>query len=114
MIMRLFRPVGQAELDLIIAADYSAYPPRLPEQPIFYPVLNEKYAREIAEKWNRRSADSGYAGYVTSFEIDDAFVSRYAVQTVGAGYHQELWVPAEELDEFNRHIIGRIGILYRV
>ena len=52
--MRLYRPVGQAELDLIAKVDYREYPPRLPEQPIFYPVLNEKYAREIAEKWNKK------------------------------------------------------------
>ena len=73
--MRLYRPVGQAELDLIARTNYKEYPPRLPEQPIFYPVLNEKYAREIAEKWNKKSADSGYAGYVTTFEIDDAMAS---------------------------------------
>ena len=109
--MRLFRPVGQAELELIIQSDYREYPPRLPEQPIFYPVLNERYAREIAEKWNRKSADSGYAGYVTTFEIDDGYISKFPVQTVGAGYHQELWVPAEELSAFNRHIIGKIRIL---
>lgn len=109
--MRLYRPVGQAELDLIIAADYRAYPPRLPQQPIFYPVLNEQYAREIAEKWNRKSADSGYAGYVTTFEIDDAFISRYTVQTVGARYHQEFWIPAEDLEAFNRHIIGRMELI---
>ena len=109
--MRLYRPVGQAELDLIIAAEYSCYPPRLPQQPIFYPVLNEQYAREIAEKWNRKSADSGYAGYVTTFEIDDAFIARYTVQTVGARYHQEFWIPAEDLEEFNRHIIGKIEII---
>ncbi len=109
--MQLFRPVGQAELDLIAASDYRAYPPRLPEQPIFYPVLNERYAREIAERWNRKSADSGYAGYVTTFEMDDEYISRFPVQTVGAHYHQELWVPAEELAEFNRHIVGKIQIL---
>ena len=112
--MRLFRPVGQAELDLIIGADYSEYPPRLPEQPIFYPVLNEKYAREIAEKWNKKSADSGYAGYVTAFEIDDKYISKFEPQTVGARYHQEFWVPSEELDEFNSHIIGKIEVLYKV
>lgn len=109
--MRLYRPVGQAELDLIIATDYSSYPPRLPEQPIFYPVLNEKYAREIAEKWNKKSADSGYAGYVTTFQIDDDYISKYTVQTVGASYHQEFWIPAEKLEEFNRHIIGKIHVI---
>lgn len=109
--MILYRPVGQAELDLIAQSDYTAYPPRLPEQPIFYPVLNERYAREIAEKWNRYRADSQYAGYVTTFEIEDGYVSQFPIQTVGASYHQELWVPAEELENFNRHIVGKIKVL---
>jgi hypothetical protein len=29
---------------------------------------------------------------------------------VGDHRHRELWVPAEELDEFNRHIVGRITV----
>lgn len=107
----MYRPVGQKEMDLIIQSNYKEYPPRLPEQPIFYPVLNERYAREIAEKWNKKSADSGYAGYVTTFEIDDTYISNYDVQTVGASYHQELWVPSEELETFNRHIIGKIEVI---
>lgn len=109
--MRLYRPVGQAEMDLIIASGYTAFPPRLPEQPIFYPVLNEQYAREINEKWNKKSAEAGYTGYVTAFEIDDAYISGFEVRTVGASYHKEFWIPAEELDTFNRHIIGKIEIL---
>ena len=109
--MILYRPVGQAEYDLISQSDFTYFPPRLPEQPIFYPVLNQQYAHEIAEKWNTRYADSGYKGYVTRFQMDDAFVSRYPVQTVGAGYHQELWIPAEELAEFNRHIVDKIEIV---
>ena len=109
--MILYRPVGQAEYDLIAQSGFTAYPPRLPEQPIFYPVVNERYAREIAEKWNKRYPDPQYAGYVTSFEIDDGYISQFPVQTVGAGYHQELWIPAEELENFNRHIIGTITIL---
>ena len=109
--MRLYRPVGQAEYDLIAQSGFTAYPPRLPEQPIFYPVLNERYAREIAEKWNKRYADSQYTGFVTTFEIDDAYISQFPVQTVGASYHQELWIPAEELENFNHHIIGMISLL---
>lgn len=109
--MRLYRPVGQAELDLIAKSDYREFPPRLPEQPIFYPVLNERYAREITENWNKKSVESGYTGYVTTFEIDDTYISRFDVQTVGAGYHQEFWIPAEALEEFNRHIIGKIEII---
>lgn len=109
--MILFRPVGKAEYDLIAESGFTAYPPRLPEQPIFYPVLNEKYAREIAEKWDRRYPDSQYTGYVTTFKIDDAYISQFPVRMVGASYHQELWIPAEELDNFNRHIIGKIKII---
>ena len=109
--MTSYRPVGQAEYDLIAKSGFTAYPPRLREQPIFYPVLNERYAREIAEKWNKRHADSQHTGYVTSFEVDDVYISQLPVQTVGASYHQELWVPAEELENFNRHIVGKIRVL---
>lgn len=112
--MILYRPVGQAELDLIAASGYCAFPPRLPEQPIFYPVLNEKYASEIAERWNTKDKNSGYRGYVTKFEIADEFIKRYDIQTVGAGYHQELWVPAEELADFNDHIVGKIEVIRAV
>lgn len=108
--MILYRPVGEAELKLIADSGYSEFPPRLPEQPIFYPVLNEKYAAEIAERWNVRY-NSEHKGYITRFEVDDDYFHRYQVQTVGKSYHQELWVPAEELSEFNSHIIGRIEVI---
>mgnify|MGYP001475931833 CR=1 FL=1 len=45
--MILFRPVGKAEYDLIAESGFTAYPPRLPEQPIFYPVLNEKMPEKL-------------------------------------------------------------------
>ncbi len=108
--MILYRPVGEAELKLIADSGYREFPPRLPDQPIFYPVLNEKYASEIAEKWNVRY-NSEHNGYVTRFEADDEYCRRFEVQTVGKSYHQELWVPAEELAEFNRHIIGKIEVI---
>lgn len=108
--MILYRPVGTRELELIITAEYSAYPPRLPEQPIFYPVLNEKYASEIASQWNVKYNDD-HRGYVTKFEIDDGYVKQFEIHTVGDSYHQELWIPAEELEIFNRHIIGKIQII---
>jgi hypothetical protein len=106
--MVLFRPVGQAELDLIAASGFREFPPRLPIQPIFYPVLSFEYARKIAEGWNMR--DEGI-GYITQFEIEDAYVSRFEVQEAGGRECQELWVPAEELVEFNRHIIGPIQVV---
>ena len=107
----LYRPVGQYELELIAASGLCAFPPRLPHQPIFYPVLTEEYAIEIARDWNTKDAASGYAGYVTRFAVDRAFMSRYPVQTAGARRHQELWVPAADLEEFNRHIAGPIEVV---
>ncbi len=105
----LFRPVGPKELALIHASGDRAFPPRLPSQPIFYPVLNEAYAIQIARDWNARD---GKAGYVTRFTVDADFVARYPVHTVGSSLHQELWVPADELDDFNAHIIGLIAVIH--
>lgn len=109
--MILYRPVGEKEKELIAESGFLKFPPRLDFQPIFYPVLNQRYAEEIAGKWNTKDADSGYKGYVTRFEVDDGYISRFEVQTVGASYHQELWIPAEELERFNEHIIGKIEIV---
>lgn len=109
--MILYRPVGEKEFRLIEESGFRAFPPRLPEQPIFYPVLNLEYAWEIASQWNVKDAASGYKGYVLRFEVDEDFIGKYEVQTVGARRHRELWVPAEDLDEFNRHISGKIAVV---
>jgi hypothetical protein len=110
-LMTLYRPVGRAERDLIAASGWKCFPPRLSWQPIFYPVLNEEYAAQIARDWNTRDSASGFSGYVTKFVVDAAFASRYPVQIVGGNVHEELWVPAEDLDEFNRHIVGAIEVI---
>jgi hypothetical protein len=109
--MILYRPVGIAELRLIAQSGFCEFPPRLPEQPIFYPVLSWEYARKIARDWNTLDALSGYAGFVTRFEIDHETACRYPVQIAGGRSHEELWVPAEELTEFNAHLIGTIVVI---
>ena len=103
----LYRPVGPKELALIEASGWRAFPPRRPEQPIFYPVLNEEYAIQIARDWNVRESGSGF---VTRFQVEAGFLRRYPTQTVGGSLRQELWVPAEDLPAFNDHIIGRIEV----
>jgi len=107
--MLLYRPVGLKELDLIARANFKAFPPRLPVQPIFYPVLNFEYAQKIARDWNTKS--NSFAGFVTKFEVQDSYVKKFPVQTVGSRICQELWIPAEELTEFNRYIIGKIQVV---
>ena len=108
--MLLFRPIGEAELRLIAASGFRAFPPRLPHQPIFYPVLEREYAVQIARDWNTQDEASGFAGWVTEFEVADDFAQRYPVQIAGGRQHRELWVPAEDLEEFNRHIVGEIRV----
>jgi hypothetical protein len=109
--MLLYRPVGVKELELIAASGYRAFPARLAGQPIFYPVLTRDYAVSIARDWNTKDAASGFAGFVTEFEIEDDYAVRFPVRQVGAAVHRELWVPAEELPEFNRHIVGAIRVI---
>lgn len=108
---RLWRPVGAGELELIRASGMKAFPPRLEWQPIFYPVLNFQYAAQIAREWNTNDSFSGFAGYVTTFQLSSEYLSKFEVQIVGDRTHEELWVPAEELSQFNAHIQGEIEIV---
>ena len=103
----LWRPVGPEELELIRSAGMRAFPPRLPEQPIFYPVLSEEYARKIARDWN---VPASGAGFVTRFRVRRDFLDRYRVQEAGGRAHREYWIPAEELSDFNRAIVGEIEV----
>jgi len=106
----LYRPVGLNELGLVQASEWKRFPPRLPEQPIFYPVTTFDYALQIA-RWNL--AASG-AGYVLRFEIDSTYLSQFSTHVVGSKEHQEYWIPAENLEEFNNNIIGVIEIIASV
>jgi hypothetical protein len=105
----LYRPTGPKELELVRSTGFTKWPPRLPEQPIFYPVTNEQYAIEIARDWNVR--ESG-VGYVTRFEVTKTFMDQYEVQQVGTSHHTEWWIPAEELDALNANIVGKIEVLH--
>ena len=105
----LYRPVGPKELELIKQSGYRTFPPRLPHQPIFYPVLNEEYATQIARDWNAANPAIG-AGYVTRFRVRNSYISRYPIRKVGGSIHQEYWIPAEELVDFNANIVGLIEI----
>ena len=106
----LYRPVGLKEMELIAELYYKAFPPRLNWQPIFYPVLNQEYAKEIAFKWNTRDEFSGYCGIVTSFEVEEKYLNQFKIENVGGEIHNELWIPSEELENFNSHIQGEINI----
>lgn len=107
----LYRPVGLREMELIVESGWENFPPRLAWQPIFYPVLNQQYAEQIASEWNKEDEFSGFCGIVTAFDMQETYISKFEVQNVGGVIHNELWIPADELDSFNQHIIGKIRII---
>ena len=104
----LFRPTGQKELALIAATGFRAFPPRLPEQPIFYPVTTFSYAEQIARDWNARD---GEKGFVTRFSLPASFLQKYQTKIVGSSAHEEYWIPAEDLPLLNAAIIGLIDVV---
>jgi hypothetical protein len=104
----LFRPIGPMELALIEKSGFAEFPARLEGQPYFYPVQNEVYATEIARDWNAKSAGSGY---VTRFRVRTEYLARFDLKTVGSAIHKEYWIPAQDLPEFNRNIVGKIEVV---
>lgn len=106
--LTLWRPTGPEELALVEASGWKRWPPRLPEQPIFYPVMNEDYAIRIARDWN---VSASGVGSVTRFGVESDYADRYEVHQVGGATILELRVPAEELEEFNDHIVGLIEVV---
>jgi|SRR6266496_3375202 len=112
MLTTLYRPVGRKELELIRATEFRAFPPRLPAQPFFYPVLNEEYAIQIARDWNTKDPASDYAGYVLTFDVRSEFLCRYEVHVVGNSSHLEYWIPAADLEQLNLNISGKINVIH--
>ena len=106
--LTLWRPVGPEELAPIRLSGMREFPPRLPEQPIFYPVTTEDYAIKIARDWNVKASE---AGFVTQFEVLVSYLDGYAVQDAGGRAHREYWIPAEELPAFNAAIVGLIEVV---
>ncbi len=107
-IVTLWRPTGPEELALVEASGWRRWPPRLPEQPIFYPVLNEDYATKIAREWNVKASG---VGYVTRFAVVKSFLDRYDVHQAGGETILEYWIPAGDLDELNDNIVGTIALV---
>lgn len=104
-VVTLWRPTGPEEIELVRATGSRRWPPRLPDQPIFYPVLNEDYANRIARDWNVKASG---VGYVTRFAVRKSYLDRFEVHQVGGATILEYWIPAEELEEFNDNIVGTI------
>jgi len=106
----LYRPVGANELALIAASGYSAFPPRRPGQPIFYPVLNQEYATQIARDWNATKVPL-VSRVCHAFRRKDKLSFTVHRRESGRALALEYWIPAETLHEFNQNIVGKIEVI---
>jgi len=104
----LWRPTGPDELALVEASGWREWPPRLPSQPIFYPVLDEEYATKIARDWNVPASGSGH---VTRFKVRKSFLDSYEIRQVGGQTILEYWIPAADLPALNANIVGQIELV---
>ncbi|WP_170784658.1 ADP-ribosylation/crystallin J1 [Ruegeria lacuscaerulensis] len=109
--MILFRPTGAKELELVKESGWKVWPPRLADQPIFYPVTTFEYAEKIARDWNSVLPAPDNCGFVTKFEITHEAEKKYTVQDAGGKAHTELWIPADDLTWFNGQILGKICVV---
>lgn len=69
--------------------------------------MNEEYAIQICKEWN---VPAYGVGYVTKFAMNADYIKKFKIENVGSLIHNELWVPAEELDTFNKNIVGIIEV----
>ena len=93
----LYRPVGQAELDLVAASDWLEFPLQLPEPPVFY----------LAPPGPAAGLPGTGPGYLLRLAVDADYVAHFEA----AGPEPaELRVPTAELAGFNRRITGRIEV----
>ena len=104
----MYRPTGPKELALVRKSGFRRWPPRLAGQPLFYPVTNRDYAMQIAREWN--VAESGF-GCVTRFHVRASFMDRYRIHKAGTSNQTEWWIPAEDLEALNEHIVGEIEVI---
>jgi len=107
-VIEVWRPTGPQELALVESSGFRRWPPRLADQPIFYPVTSREYATKIARDWN---VPASGAGFVTRFAVRKDFLDRFDVQVAGGSAHSEYWIPADDLEELNDNIVGLIDVV---
>ena len=104
----LWRPMGQQELRLVREAGGRRWPALRSHQTHFFPMLDEDFAIRAAQNWNL----FGPVRYVARFHVETGFLGRYSTRSFGGSATPMLWVAAEELDEFNAHIVGSIEVVH--
>ncbi len=101
-------PTGPQELALVAASRWWPWPPRLPDQLVLCPVLNEDYATRIARDCNVKASGAGHG---TRFQAYASFLDHYPVPHVRGKPILKYWIPAADLPARNDAIVGRIDLV---
>ncbi len=105
-IATLYRAVNAEELAALQSLRWKGFPPCA--EAAFYPALNARFALDFIHS---QEGGKKPALYLTRFQIHAGYVRSFEVQTLSGEVHDELWVPAEEWENFNRNIVGRIAVV---
>ena len=108
--MELYRPLNAEEYHEVEALQFQGFPPRTEEQPLFTALLSEEGASQIARHM-RIAKQKENIVYVVSFLVDDAYIRQFPVQHSDERNRRALWIPADEMEILNQHLIGSIRVL---
>ena len=108
--MELYRPLNADEFHEVEARSFRGFPPRPAEQPLFTALLSEEGASQIARHMRIAKACDNIV-YVVKFLVEDAYIRQFPVQHVQERNRRALWIPADEIDILNQHLIGDIRVL---
>ena len=110
--MELYRPLSAEEYNAVAEKGFRGFPPRSAEQPLFAALLSQTGAKKIARHM-RIEKQAEHTAYVVSFLVDDAYIRQFPVQQDDEPDFRALWIPAEDVEILNQHLIGKIRIIER-
>ena len=108
--MELYRPLSAEEYRAVEEKGFTGFPPRSEEQPLFTALLSEEGATQIARHM-RIAKTAENLIYVVSFLVDDAYIRQFPIQHANERNRRALWIPADEVDILNQHLIGKIRLI---
>ena len=109
--MELYRPISADEYAAIKEKEFKGFPHRSAEQPLFTALLSQEGSIQIARRLRVDKQTESDMVYVVGFIAEDAYIRQFPVQHADDPERRALWIPAEEIDILNQHLIGKIRVL---
>lgn len=108
--MELYRPLSAEEYSQIAERQFTGFPPCRDGQQLFTLLLSQQGAEAIARRM-RIAKQSEPVVYVVSVNAEDAFIRQYPVQHKEDPDRRAVWIPADEVDILNQHLVGKIRLI---